>query len=87
MVANPARAPNIDRGKPLTKHNYESLEAQWSTRELADAAHLQRVDDRKGAVFSPSVTEQSSFRKYRLSSAKCALAGGRRYFAQRGVQQ
>lgn len=45
-----ARGPKIERGKPLTKKDYESLEKRWINRELADGAHLRRVDDQEGGV-------------------------------------
>jgi hypothetical protein len=50
MSASAARAPKVDRGKPLSEQDYKSLAARWITRELADSAHVRRVDDKEGAT-------------------------------------
>jgi len=49
-MSAPARAPKVDRGKPLTKADYKALEARWITPELADLARIRRVDDQEGAA-------------------------------------
>jgi hypothetical protein len=48
--ASKSPAPRLDRGKPLTKRDYESLTKRWITLELADVACLRRVDDQEAAV-------------------------------------